>query len=100
MVLALCSRQAAGCLPSVLSVLESECEAPEGCVCAPASASTTRCCTYNCFLTKASLVLSRRGGKVGDPKKYQREATEPSIFSWIKGQELIAPALKSPVLSL
>lgn len=53
----LCSRQAAGCLLSVLSVLESECEAPRGCVCAPASASTTHCCTYNCFLTKALLVL-------------------------------------------
>lgn len=43
--LVLISNQAAGCLLSVLSVLESKCEAPEGCVCAPASASSTHCCT-------------------------------------------------------
>lgn len=54
--LALGSRQAAGCLQSVLSVLGSEREAPEGSVCA-ASASATHCCTYNCFQTNASLVL-------------------------------------------
>lgn len=55
--LALCPRQAAGCLQSELSVWEAECETPEGCMCAPASASATHCCTYNCLLTKGSLVL-------------------------------------------